>query len=291
MKTVSKILKAIWNFINSKFFGYVVAIVLVIFLATMCQRNRDLREDLERSEQNNSALTDTLKREKLKTGELQFTIDGFIASEKELKKLNKDLYDELQKQKGKVISLNKIVILLQQDTTDLRKYIAHLEDLLEEPIKLNDSTYLVPWTLNYIYDKDTTNYDLFKGQTKIRLTWAKNRFLLTPDNEPAIFSRSSFELGDVDVKHLGTEMTSRKTQIELVWGQKWEKGRLRVFANSKYPGFSVTNMEGILLDVPKRPHWFTGFSVNLGIMPTYDFIQQKPTIVVGPSFGYTIYQW
>jgi len=283
-----KILKAIWDFINSKFFGYVVAIVLVIVMATMCQTNIELREALDRSEQNTSALTDTLKKERLKTGELQFTIDGFIASEKELKRLNKDLYDELQKQKGKVISLNKIVILLQQNTTDLRKYIAHLKDLLEEPIKLNDSTYLVPWTLNYIYDKDTTNYDLFKGQTKVRLTWAKNRFSMTPD-EPV--TRSNFELGDVDVKHLGTEMTSRTTQIELVWGQKWENGRLRVFANSKYPGFSITNMQGVLLDVPKRPHWFTGFSVNLGIMPTYDFIHQKPTIVVGPSFGYTIYQW
>ena len=286
-----KILKAIWDFINSKFFGYVVAIVLVIIMATMCQRMRELKEDLSQTEQNNSALTDTLKKERLKTGELQFTIDGFIASEKELKKLNKDLYNELQKQKGKVISLNKIVILLQQDTTDLRKYIAKLEGLLEEPIKLNDSTYLVPWTLHYIYDKDTTNYDLFKGQTKVRLAWAKNRLLLTPDDQPSIFTKSNFEFADVEVKHLGTEMTSRATQIELVWGQKWENGRLRVFANSAYPGFSVQNMQGVLLDVPKRPHWFTGFSVNLGFTPTYDFIQKKPTIVFGPSFGYTIYQW
>jgi len=50
-------------------------------------------------------------------------------------------------------------------------------------------------------------------------------------------------------------------------------------------------MEGVLLDVPKRSHWFTGFSVNLGIMPTYDFLQGKPVIVVGPSFGYTIYSF
>jgi hypothetical protein len=283
MAAITKILKAIWSFLNSKLLGYAIALILVIWIAQMCSSIRDLKEEINNANQNNSALVDTLKKERLKTGELQYSIDGFVADLETLKKLNKDLATEVEKQKGKVISLNRIIILLRQDTTDLNKYIDSLRTVLEEPIKLNDTTYLVPWTLAYTYD--STNYDIFKGETRIGLT--TDRFYkLTPG---VLNQQMDWNL--ITVNHEGTRMLSRVTQIELVWGQKWEKGHLRVFANSKYPGFNVTNMEGVLLDVPKRSHWFTGFSVNVGIMPTYDFIQKKPTIVIGPSFGYTIYHW
>lgn len=291
METISKIFKAIWSFLNSKFLGYGVALVIIIFMAQTCKQLREARQDLDNANQNNSALVDTIKKEKMKNGALQFSIDGYIGDIETLKKNNAGLAAEVEKQKGKVISLNRIVILLRQDTTDLRKYIDQLKKLLEEPIRLNDTTYLIPWTLPYTYD--SLNYDVFKGQTKIGLTLRKHQ--ATPKG--LLFNNGEFttlppiDFSQITVNHLNTEMTSRITQIELVWGQKWEKGRLRVFANSKYPGFNVTNLEGVLLDVPKRPHWFTGFSVNFGVMPTYDFVAGKPTIVIGPSFGYTIYQW
>ena len=40
-----------------------------------------------------------------------------------------------------------------------------------------------------------------------------------------------------------------------------------------------------------KKHWFTGFSLSIGITPTWDFIQKQPTIVIGPALGYSIYQW
>jgi hypothetical protein len=286
---MNKFFKAIWAFINSKFLGYLVAVILVIWMATTCQRLQRANQDLDNANQNNSALTDTIKKEKLKTGELQFSINGFIGSIEDLRKINKGFADEIDKQKGKVISLNRIVILLRQDTTDLRRYIDSLKLLLEEPIKINDTTYLINWTLPYTYD--STNYDIFKGQTRIGLTAAKNDFVPVIFAEDGSFTLPEIDFSKIDVTHESTEMLSRVTQIELVWGQKWEKGKLRVFANSKYPGFNVANLQGVLLDAPKRPHWFTGFSVNFGIMPTYDFTQGRPTMLIGPSFGYTIYQW
>lgn len=291
MKTIQTIFKAIWSFLNSKFLGYGIALIIIIFMAQTCKQLRETREELNNANQNNSALVDTLKKEKLKTGELQFSIDGYIGDIETLRKINKGLAEEVDKQKGKVISLNRIVILLRQDTTDLRKYINDLKKLFEEPIKLNDTTYLIPWTLPYTYD--STNYDIFKGQTKIGLTLAKHtvtpKTLLLGSGE--IYTLPEIDFSKIAVTHIQSEMVSRVTQIELIWGQKWENGKLRVFANSAYPGFKVTNLEGVLLDVPKRPHWFTGFSVNFGVMPTYDFTTGRPTILVGPSFGYTIYHW
>jgi hypothetical protein len=284
METIKKIFTAIWSFLNSKFLGYGIALVLIIFIAQTCSNLSKAKEDAANAHQNISALTDTIKKVKLKNGELEFSKAGYIGDIETLKKVNAGLAKEVEKEKGTVVNLNRIVILLEQDRDDLRKYIDSLKLILKEPIKLNDTTYLVPWTLPFTYD--STNFDIWTGQTKVGLTAATNKVILT--RNPIT---NKFDFSQIKVTNEGTEMLSRKTQIELVWGQKWEKGQLRVFARSKYPGFSVTNMDGVLINVPEKRHWFTGFSVNFGVMPTYDFVAGKPTIVVGPSFGYTIYQW
>jgi hypothetical protein len=276
MTTLTKILKAIWGFVNSKFLGYAVAIVLVLMLAQTCKKNSDLKKEKAQQEQNMAAKNDTLHQQKLKTGELQFTIDGYIASVKDLKNINKDLADEVDKQKGTVVNLNKVVVLLMQDTTDLRKYINEIKSAKEKPTKVNDTTYSVPWTLAYSYD--SLNYDLFKGRTKIGLTVRDK-------------SLAKFDFSNVNVLNEGSELLTRMTQMELVYGQKYVKGKLVVFANSKYPGFHVVNMEGFTVPDPPKKHWFTGWNVQLGITPTWDFVNKKPIIVVGPSIGWSIYQW
>jgi hypothetical protein len=290
METLKKIGKAIWAFLNSKFLGYGIALILIIFIAQTCHNLSKAKQDAANAQQNISALTDTIHKEKLKTGELQFTIAGYIASTKDLEKVNKGLYDEVEKQKGTVINLNRLTILLQQDKEDLSKYIDSLKIIINQPIKVNDTTYLVPWTLPFTYD--STNFDIWSGQTKIGLTLSKTvpkTFMLRTTGNTLELPR--FDFSQIAVTNLGTEMISRETQIQLVYGQKYVKGKLVVFANSKYPGFRVVNLEGFTVPTPPRRHWFTGFSVNLGIMPTYDFVQGKPTIVVGPCIGYTIYQW
>ena len=200
--TIKKIFQAIWAFINSKFIGYAIALVLIIFIAQTCNNLNKAKQAAANAQQNISALTDTLHKEKLKSGALQFSIDGYISDAKGLKTLNKDLSDELANQKGTVISLNKVVMLLMQDTTDLRKYIDLLKAVKEKPVKVNDTTYFVPWTLPYTYD--STNFDLFKGRTKIGLTLIDK-------------SLTNFNFSNVNVLDEGTELLSRMTQMELVF--------------------------------------------------------------------------
>jgi hypothetical protein len=290
METIKKIFKAIWSFLNSKFLGYGIALILVIFIAQTCHNLSKAKQDAANAHQNIIALTDTIKKEKLKTGELQYSIAGYISTVEDLKNLNKGLYNEVEKQKGTVINLNRLTILLQQDKEDLAKFIDSLKVIINSPIKINDTTYIIPWTLPFTYD--STNFDIWSGQTKIGLTLSKTSpRTFTLNTTGNILELPKFDFSQIAVNNLGTEMISRKTQIELVYGQKYVGKKLVVFANSKYPGFSVVNMEGWTVPEPPKKHWLTGFSVNFGIMPTYDFIQGKPTIVFGPSFGYTIYQW
>ena len=52
MTTLTKIFKAIWAFVNSKFLGYAVAIVLVLMLAHTCKKNADLKTIAAQDKQN-----------------------------------------------------------------------------------------------------------------------------------------------------------------------------------------------------------------------------------------------
>jgi hypothetical protein len=291
MEVIKKIFQGIWSFLNSKFLWYGIALLLILFMAQTCRELVKAKEDASNAHQNIIALTDTLHKERLKTGELQYSIAGYISSVDDLKKLNKNLYDEVEKQKGTVINLNRLTILLQQDKEELSKYIDSLKMIINTPIKINDTTYVVPWTLPFTYD--STNFDVWSGQTKIGLTLSKisKTYIFKGNSIDGTLELPKFDFSQIEVTNLGTEMISRKTQIELVYGQKYVKGKLVIFANSKYPGFSVVNMEGFTVPEPPKKRWFTGFSINFGIMLAYDFVQQKPTMVIGPCVGYNIFQF
>jgi len=269
---MKKYLNIIWNFLNSKVFTYIVIIIAIIILVSTCSKNEKLKDEVTRNNQNISALTDTIITIKTKNGNLQSSINGYIVSEKELKDLNKNLYNLVDQQKGKVITLNNIIFQLKQDTSDLNRYI---NENKTPPEKINDSTYDINWTLSYIYD--SLNYDIYKGQTRIGLTG------------------NSLFLKEVKIKHNYTKLLDRESQINLIWGQKWEKingeNKLRIFAESAHPAYRAKLLEGVYVDYPKQKHWFTGFGIGPGIIIGYDVLHARPALVFGIDFHYTIYQW
>jgi len=55
-----KILNKIWKIINSKFFGYIVLGIFLIFFISMCNKGTNLKEDNARKDQNISAMSDTI---------------------------------------------------------------------------------------------------------------------------------------------------------------------------------------------------------------------------------------
>lgn len=275
MEKLKTILKGIWTFLNSRIFVIILIVALILIGVGECKRIIDLRTEVDTHEQNISALTDSLKFERTKSGELLVSIDGYIATEKELKKLNKGLWDEVNAQKGQVISLTNLVIQLRQDSTELAKTIDHLNTVIGLMQQIDDSTYIAPWTLAYTYD--STNFDVFRGRTQIGVL----------DRDPLI------------LRHKNTYMIERKTQIELTWGQKVEKGNLRIFVQSSYPGFTVKSMEGVLInpsDWPdlfpqKKRHWFTGFGVGPNISAGWNVLEAKPAVIFGVGLHYNIYEW
>jgi len=270
---MKNILEKIWKFINSRIFGYIVVILLVAFFLGTCNRASNLKDELHRQQQNISALNDSITTVVMENGNLHSSISGYIATEKELRQYNIELADAVKAQKGKVITLSQIVFNLKQDTTELRKYIRELEKPAP-PVAENDSTWKVFWVLNYVYD--STNYDIYRGITRIRL------------NGP-------MRLQNVSVSHLNTEMTFRDSQIGLTWGQKWEgtgkNKRLKVYAETAHPAFSAKLLQGTYVDYPTKRHWFTGFGVGPQIGVGYNPITNSPVIYGGIGIHYNVYQW
>jgi len=274
---MKKYLNYLWKFINSKFFGYAVVIVLILLLAGQCKQKHDLKIDKIKMEQNIAAADTIINQYKDKNGKLTAEKAIWILSEKELKKQNKDLYDRVQAQKGDIISLNHAIFNLKQDTTILHDTIKYLKSVAGKSVKIDDYTWSLPWELNYRWDASGKNWDYFKGHT----------IAVWDSTTKTIIHRRTF-------------LDERSSSIELEFGEKVVDGKYNVYVTTKYPGLSVKSMEGVFIDpntnkdirklITKR-HWFTGFSISLGITPTYDFIHKNTTIVIGPSFGYTIYQW
>ena len=274
MEKFKKILNSIWTIINSKVFLLLVVGVFIFFLFKSCGNSKELRRQAEISNQNISALTDSIKIVKNKNGDLSASIDGYISNQKDLLNLNNSLSIAVNKEKGKVLSLNKTILTLKQDKEMLEKYSDSLKNIIGTPIDVGGGNFNIPWTLNYTYD--SINSDKFEGITKIKLT---------PTN----------------IFHLNTKMISRVSTIGLTFGQKIEDDKLRIFVNSNYPGLTPTSLEGVLIDPNTNPYmkklmkkkmflpnvWSVGAGGTIG----YDFLHNQPALVFGINVSYSLYQW
>jgi uncharacterized coiled-coil protein SlyX len=283
MDKLKIILKVIWNFINSRIFPFIMIVIVLMFWARSCQKSGDLEREIAFREQNILALNDTITTIVTKSGGLNSSITAHIASEKQLKELNKDLYDKLDDQKGKVLTLNKSVIKLKQDKATLQKYLDELKSDIGEAEQINDSTYQLPWTLRYQYD--SLNYDEFSGRTEIT---ALN------------YHRGGLPTPIIEINHKRTWLESRVTQVDLVFGQRVEGDKLRVFIQSAYPGFTAQSLEGVLIDPNKNPYikslikpkrWFVGFNVGVGTTIGINALTGVPAVAIGPTFNFGIYSF
>lgn len=275
---MKNILEKIWKFINSKFFGYAVTIVLIGMVAGQCKRNTDLKRDNIILNQNITAADTTVKELTNKVGDYEAQKSTWILTEKQLKEKKNELfvlYNEYKKQEGKIISLSRTIISLKQDTAILHDKIRYLTAIIDSAIQIDEELWILPWELKY--DWDSTNYDYFKGKTLVKLDTATNT-----------------------IEHLDTQMDERKTNIDITFGEKVVDGQYNVFITSRYPGLRAEQMQGLLIDpnsnpyikqLIKKDHWFTGFNIGPQFGVGYDFINNKPTIVLGVGIQYSIYQW
>ncbi len=302
-------IKGIYNFLTSRLFLVIVVLLLLIIIGRSCANTRDLRRRENIQQQNINALTDSIKIEKQKSGSLEFSIAGYIASEKELKDLNRNLYNEIKSEKGQVISLTKTIIELKQNEIQLRDHINYLESKIDNPIQLNDTLFAIPWGLKY--DWDNINYDFFGGRTYVTLklkpgyTWRDaimptrsfNTIVTDEYNKNNLFTDQNIFI----LNHYKTELVERISQIDLVFKEKVENGQYRVYVETKYPGFTLKSLEGVMIDPNTNPYikslmkkkkWIPNtWAVGVGPSFGYDFLSNKTYLGIGVGIKYNLLQW
>lgn len=276
MEKVKKVLEKIWKFVNSKVFGYILVLAFATLFLGMCNRNTNLKDERNRMANNITAMTDTITTVKTKYGEIQSSISGYVATIDELKVLNSDLAEEVEKQEGKVISLNKMVFTITQERDELAKWKNdHPPVPPDPPTPIDDSTWNVPWVARYEYDSINVNFDEYAGESQIRL-------------------RGPVTLSEVSVLHLNTDLTYRNSSVGVVWGQEWEgRGKnkqLKVFARTAHPSFETKLMKGYYADLSElqRDKWWQRFGVGPELTMGWDFMNNQPALVFGVGVHWNI---
>lgn len=115
MNIIQSILSNIWNFIknDSRAFHWLAIIVLIIIIIFTSKSCNNAKLEAEIAKQNISAILDTLRIEKNKSGETQYLKLSLLSDIDNLKNLNKALYEEVLKMDGKVLAMSKTVISIK----------------------------------------------------------------------------------------------------------------------------------------------------------------------------------
>lgn len=196
----------------------VVLILLVFGFGYGVTRMSGLKNQLAISEQNNKALSDSVRVEKNKVGDLEYSKNILVAEKNELADLNADLAEELDKEKGKVRELTKIVGSISNTDT------VYIENTL---IVYADGSHGLQWEHDTIYDDENSRH--LAGISKF---FVDSLGVITP---------------------LETEITKDIINFNIVTGLREKDGNIEVFARSDYPNFEVEELSSAIIDPKKHP--------------------------------------
>jgi hypothetical protein len=206
-------MKKIINYItkNYTFILLIISVVFIVLFFRQCSKTNQYKAQIQN---NIDYYTDSLRTERTKNGKLEYDRTILITDKSNLEKQNKDLYNELQLEKGKVKVIIKEIIKIVHDTI-------YIHDTI---ISLGNDKYLVKWDYSEYFTKDKLNYQILNGQTVLDCK------ILPPTSK-------------------GTLLTKNEIGISLITGIKENKGKLEIYVRSDYPGFTITHLDGAIIDI------------------------------------------
>ena len=247
-------------------YGLIAVITVLILLGLkQCNDGISLKNQLDIQDLNISALKDSVRITKNKLGEEIFVKKSLLVTNKNLEGLNKDLSDEVKKLQGKVITLQKIVAELESDTVYLTNTVT----------KYPDGRYSLDW--NYDTTFSPGNYRTFSGNSFFVFDTIRNK--VTPGV---------------------TRINEDKFGFSLVTGIREKDGALEIFVDPKYPGMTITGIEGAVIDPQKSPvlkkmfppkNWTIGPQAGIGFGAGYSINGQPsfgPVIMIGFGIQYSL---
>lgn len=225
---------------------FIISCLFALLSYFQFQASQKLRKQLAVSEQNIVALNDTIRITKDKNKEDEYNRYALLTDKlANLEKLNSDLATEVKSIKGKVSSIVSAEV-----------------KIVEKPVpfivkgELIDSVVRADFKYDTIYSPG--NFRNLKGYTKYDL-------------------RTGVVSGEKLVDEIGIKF---KTGIKGL-----DKGKPEIFLASQYPGFTVTELDGAVLDpklFEKKKIKLITTGINIGWTPaTYDVINRKWDVNLG----------
>jgi hypothetical protein len=274
-----------------------VAVISILLNVKSCKNNAELKADLAFqktiADNNYDALNSEVKTLKTKNGELEYAKTILYTDIEGLEKLNKDLAEELKKEKGKV----RII-------TDIETVIEYVPVTVPNTItNYGSGKYGLAFNSTY---RDSGLYSRIEGVSKFKLI----DNALMPDS---------------------TSITKNTLEIDVIYGMRERDDKIEVFARSASPLVSFKEIQGAYImgkdntilpdDKPKaKPvKWILGpqigynynwpaersnvqllanlqrrmgkFTLGFQTGAVYGIESQQTDLRLGLRFQYNLFQW
>lgn len=202
----------------------VIVGLLLLSLAMTCNRNSRQAVDLNISKQNEKALSDSVRISINKVGEVEYSKNILVADIGDLEKLNKNLFDEMKKEKGKVSELTSTIISIKNKNNDTVILPSKL-------IEYSNGDRGISWEYDTIYD--AKNYRRISGVSNFKINFTKTTYNVMPLNTNII----KFDIG-----------------FNIVQGLRETKnGDVEMFVRSNHPGFEVSDLSSVIINPENNP--------------------------------------
>ena len=217
-----------------------------------------MKTDLAISNQNNTALSDSVRLTKNKLGDVEASKNVLITKNKDLKDLSEGLAAEVKKEKGKVYGLNKYILGIKKDPADT----IFIDNTL---IEYANGEYGLDWKYDTVFDVK---------------------------NSREIAGISKFQFKDSTITPTNTLISKDIINFNLVTGLREKDGNIEIFARSDYPGFNIVDLEGAIIDPKKNPvmkkfitpkKWTVGPYIGFGFSNSI-----KPSVQIGVGVQYSL---
>ncbi len=221
MGTVASFLSKLFSKDNRQFVLLAALVIVCMLWFRQCSATQQQKAEAERqlkiTEQNNRALTDSLRYVKNRAGDIEAVKSSFISKLEDLEKLNKDLYAESKKENGKLLSI------------------------IKGSINVNTGNVVISNELKKYPDGKTYGLLFEKERKDSGMVWS-------------IKGESKFKLENNTIFPGQTEIFDNNMKLKIVLGFKTNKktGDYEVFARSGSPYVTFDSLESALF-IPKHP--------------------------------------
>lgn len=228
-----------------------VMFVVMIFSVNNC-RNAVMRMDVSKkqTEHNIKVGRDTVRITVNKQGFTEFDKLAYVGQIKDLYSINADLASELEKQKGKISDLTKVIVDYRTDSVRLANRL----------LRYADGRYGLAFTYA---SRDSGSVQNIEGVSRFKLDQVG---AIVPDY---------------------TVLTKNTLELNVTLGHRKVENGYEFFATSKSPNFILKNAQSfVAVPAPVLPKRFgLGFQLGYGLSVYGNDVKLSPNISVGLNYN------